>query len=75
MRELSFNEMEELYGGAVNVPACASTIISGVAAGVLIATTPATGGSIWLVAGYMFGGFATGVGIGGSAYDCVSSFF
>ena len=74
MKELSLERMEEIEGGSVNVPACGVAVISAVAVGVFIAMTPATGGSIWAVAGYMFGGFAGGVSLGASIYDCASSF-
>ena len=66
--------MEEIEGGTVNVPACGAAVISIAAAGVMIAMTPATGGSIWAVAGYMFGGFASGFTLGATIYDCASSF-
>ncbi|MCC5935799.1 MAG: Blp family class II bacteriocin [Lunatimonas sp.] len=74
MKELSLERMENITGGSVNVPACGFAIVSAVAVGVMIAMTPATGGSIWAVAGYMFGGFASGSSLGAGIYECVSSF-
>lgn len=74
MKELSLERMEEIQGGSVNVPACGAMAITAIGVGFLIATTPMTGGSFLAVAGYMFGGFSGGVGLGMSMYDCFSSF-
>ena len=74
MKELGLERMEEIEGGAVNVPACGMAVFSVAAVGVLIAMTPATGGSIWAVAGYMFSGAVGGASLGSSLYGCVSSF-